>query len=139
MRIDINDSGKQPNSNYVPPASRKVPTYDYDWFKSHTPFKRILEETCELEIEKEDIPYQVFGNIWDTRRHYNIKLNYAMFQNNFEYIKQRILNTRICKHNKDIFDYVNKMGSSKKDVFFLISEGCLSYDSASFSWDFCDN
>lgn len=118
---------------------RKTPTYDWHWFESHTPFKKILEEACELEIEKEVIPYRVFGNIWSKRIHYNIKLNYPMLQDNFEEIRRRILNTRACKYNKEIFDYVNKIGSTKKDVCFLVTNGCMSYSSASFSWDWCDN
>ena len=117
----------------------KTPTYDWEWFDSHTPFKKILEETCELDIEKEIIPYRVFGNIWSKRVHYNIKLNYPMLKDNFEEVKRRILNTRVCKYNKEIFDYVNKMESSKKDACNLVTDGCMSYSSASFSWDWCDN
>lgn len=117
---------------------RKTPTYDWEWFNSHTPFKKILEETCELEIEKEVIPYRVFGNIWSKRIHYNIKLDYLMLKNNFKEIKRRILNTRVCKYNKEIFDYVNKMDGSKKDASNLVTRGCMSYSSASFSWDWCE-
>lgn len=117
---------------------KKTPTYDWAWFESHTPFKKILEETCGLEIEKEAVPYRVFGNIWSTRNQYNIKLNYPALQDSFEQIKKRLLNTRVCKHNKEIFDYVNKMTSSKKDVSYLILDGCMSYGSGSFKWDWCD-
>lgn len=113
----------------------KTPTYDWNWFKSHTPFKKILEETCELEIEKEYIPYHVFGNIWSKGIRYNIKLNYPMLQSNFKEIKRRLLNTRVCKHNKDVFDFVNKKECTKRDICALVMDGCLSYDSASFTWD----
>lgn len=138
MTFYPNDNSKQPNPNYTPPTSKKSPTYDWEWFKSHTPFKKILEETCELEIEKENIPHRVFGNIWSTYHRYNIKFNYPMFQDNFEQIKQRILNTRVCKHNKDVFDYVNKMDGSKKDASNLILNGCMSNVSGSFKWDWCE-
>ena len=33
---------------------KKTPAYDWIWFQNHAPFKKILEETCELEIEKEN-------------------------------------------------------------------------------------
>jgi hypothetical protein len=117
---------------------RKRPTYDWDWFESHTPFKKILEETCGLEIELENIPYQVFGNIWSTRKHYNIKCSYQMWQDNFENIKKQILNTRVCKHNKEIFDSVNEMDCSKKSISDLILDGCISNVSGSFKWDWCE-
>lgn len=110
---------------------RKIPAYDWVWFETHTPFKKIFEETCGLVIEKE-----VFGNAWSRRIHYHIKLNYLMLQNNFEEIKRRILNTRVCKHNKEIFDYVNEMECSKMDVSSLIVDGCTaSRGSATFSWE----
>lgn len=117
---------------------RKTPTYDWAWFESHTPFKKILEETCELEIEVESVPYRVFGDIWSTYKQYYIKVNYPMFQNNWEEIKTRVLNTRVCKHNQEIFDYINKMNSSKKDACYLILDGCISNVGGSFKWDWCD-
>ena len=118
---------------------RKTPTYDWAWFESHAPFKKILEETCELEIEVENIPYQVFGYIWSTRKQYSIKLNYFTCQCNWEKIKKRILDTRVCKHNKEIFDYVDKMDGSKKDVSYLVVNGCISNAGGSFKWDWCDD
>lgn len=117
---------------------RKIPTYDWDWFESHTPFKKILEETCELEIYKEVIPYNVIGYIWSNRNHYNIKLNYPMLQDNFEEIKRQILNTRVCKHNKEIFDWIDKLECSKKEICYVIICGCIANVSGSFTWDWCD-
>lgn len=117
---------------------RKLPTYDWDWFESHTPFKKILEETCELEIYKEVIPYNVIGYIWSTRNHYNIKLNYPMLQDNFEEIKRQILNTRVCKHNKEIFDWIDKLECSKKEICHVIVDGCIANTSGSFTWDWYD-
>lgn len=118
---------------------RKAPIYDWDWFRNHAPFKKILEEACELEIEKETIPYRVIGNIRSKRDRYNIKLNYPMLQDNFEEIKRRILNTRICKHNKKIFDWIAGLECSKEQISQLITRGCMVYESASFKWDFGDN
>lgn len=117
---------------------KKTPTYDWHWFESHTPFKKILEETCELEIEKEVIPYHVFGNIWSKGNRYNIKLNYPMLQNNFEEIKRRVLDTRVCKHNNEIFEYISKMEYDKKDICYLVLHGCIANASGSFSWDWCE-
>lgn len=118
---------------------RKVPTYDWDWFESHAPFKKILEKTCELEIDKEVIPYNVIGYIWSTKNHYNIKLNYPMLQDNFTEIKKQILNTRVCKHNKEIFDWINELECSKKQICHVIVDGCIANAGGSFTWDWCDN
>ena len=117
---------------------RKTPTYDWDWFNLHTPFKKIFEETCEFEVDKEVIPYRVFGNIWSTRNHYNIKVNYPMFQSNFVEIKKRILNTRVCKHNQEIFDWINEMECTKRNACELITDGCMAQAYGSFTWDWCD-
>lgn len=117
---------------------QKTPSYDWEWFRSHAPFRKIFEELCELEIEKEVIPYRVIGNIWSKGLKYNIKLNYPMLQDNFAEIKKRILNTRICKHNKKIFDWISELECSKGKISEVITRGCLIYESASFSWDWCD-
>ena len=117
---------------------RKVPEYDWTWLRTHAPFKKILEDTCELEVEKENIPYRVIGDIWSTRVQYNIELNYAMLQDNFSEIKRRLLNTRICKHNKKVCDWISQLECSKGQIGEVITRGCLIYDSASFKWDWKD-
>lgn len=136
--IYVNDSGKQPNPNYIPPATRKTPTYDWDWFENHTPFKKILTETCGLEIEKEVHKVYVFAGIYQTNNHYKIKINYSLFANNFDNIKARLLNTNVCKKNKDVFDFVNKATCCKRDLCFLITDGCMAINGGSFEWDWCE-
>lgn len=115
---------------------RKIPEYNWAWLRTHAPFKKIFEETCELEVEKENIPYRVIGNIRSVRIRYNIKLNYNMLKNNFSEIKSRLLATRICKHNKKVYDWINQLECTKGQVCEVITRGCLVYDSASFQWDF---
>ena len=117
---------------------RKQPTYNWDWFESHTPFKKILTETCNLEIEKEVQRFYVFAGIYQTRNHYKIKVNYHLFQSNFDKIKNLLLETNVCKKNKDVFDLVNKSECNKKDLGFLIIDGCIANVSGSFEWDWCE-
>ena len=117
---------------------RKMPEYDWSWLRSHAPFKKILEETCELEVEKENIPYRVIGNIHSIGTRYNITLNYTMLQDNFEEVKRQLLNTRICKHNKRVFDWISQLECSKGQISEVITRGCLMYDSASFKWNWIE-
>lgn len=116
----------------------RSPAYDWDWFEKHTPFKKIFEEYCDLVINKELIPYRVFGNIWNSRTHFNIELNYHKTLENFAEMKNKLLNTRICKHNQEIFDYVNEKENTMRDISTLIIDGCLSCKSASFSWNWIE-
>lgn len=114
---------------------RKKPTYDWDWFDTHAPFKKILEKTCELEINKEIVRYRFFGSV-SSYNNYKIKLNYPMLKRNFEQIKQQILNTRICKHNQDVCDFVNAINiSNPSNMCDLIIEGCISNASGNFYWE----
>ena len=117
---------------------RKAPTYDWDWFESHTPFKKILTETCGLEIEKEVHKTYVCAGIYQTNNHYKIKVNYPLFESNFDNIKNMLLKTNVCKKNKDVFDFVNKMECSKINLSSLIIDGCMAIVSGSFEWDWCE-
>ena len=130
-----NDSGKQPNPNYTPPASRKAPTYDWQWFQSHAPFKSILEKTCDLEIEKEVHKIPTIAGHYTTSNNYKIKYNHSLFERDFEKIKSLLLNTNVCKKNNKIFNYVNKMDNSKYSAGMLITRGCIKNASGSFEWD----
>lgn len=117
---------------------RKLPTYDWEWFESHTPFKKILTEICGLEIKKEVQKFHVFAGIYQTSNHYKIKINYSLFESNFDKIKNMILKTNACKKNKEIFDWINKMECSKRELCSLITDGCMAIDGGSFEWDWCE-
>mgnify|MGYP003291793603 CR=1 FL=1 len=139
MTLYPNGNSREPNPNYIPPASRKAPTYDWDWFESHTPFKSILERTCSLEIEKEVQKIPTIAGCYTTNNHYKIRYNQSVFERDFDNIKSLLLNTNICKKNKDVFDFVNEMDCSKRNACRLIMYGCIKNVSGSFEWDDMSN
>lgn len=114
----------------------KSPTYDWDWFDNHMPFKPILEKYCDLEIEKEYIPYRVFGSVWSKRIHYNIVVDYNKFSDNFVLIISDILDTRVCKNNEEVFNFVKEISCDKRGLSKLILDGCIAKAEGSFEWDF---
>lgn len=118
---------------------RKMPTYDWDWFESHAPFKKILAETCELEIEKYVRKKPVIAGIFTYWNHYVIKFNFPMFEEKFEEVKERLLKTNICRKNKEIFDWINELECSKRAMCMVITDGCIANVSGSFEWDWCDD
>lgn len=139
MTLYPNSNSREPNPNYIPPASRKAPTYDWDWFEIHTPFKSILERTCDLEIEKEVHRIPTIAGYYTTNNHYKIRYNQPVFERDFDNIKSLLLNTNICKKNKDVFDFVNEMDCSKRNAGRLIMYGCIKNVSGSFEWDDMSN
>ena len=118
---------------------RKAPTYDWEWFTSHIPFKSIFEKTCGLEIEKEVQKIPTIAGYYTTYNHYKIKYNHPVFERDFEKIKSLLLNTNVCKKNKDIFDYVIEKDCSKRSAGDLIMFGCIKNVSGSFEWDCMSN
>lgn len=120
---------------------RKTPTYDWEWFESHTPFKNILTKTCDLEIEHEIHRIPTIAGCYTINHHYKIKFNLPVFERDFEKIKKLLLNTNICKKNKDVFDFVNEKECSKRTMcdWILYGCGCMKYNGGSFEWDLmCD-
>lgn len=118
---------------------RKKPTYDWKWFESHTPFKKILAETCGLEIEKEVHKIPTIAGYYTTNNHYKIKVDYKKFENNFEEIKRRLLNTNVCKNNQEIFNYFNKKECNKRTLGDFVTRGCIKNTSGSFEWNMGEN
>ena len=47
-----------------------------------------------------------------------------------------LLNTNVCKKNKDVYDFVNEMDCSKRNIAYLIIDGCIKNVSGSFEWDY---
>lgn len=117
---------------------RKVPTYDWDWFISHAPFKKILTEYCDLSVKKEVEKFYICCGIYDAYNHYEIAANLKKFQDNIEEIKIKLLNTNVCKKNKEIFDYVNKLEGSKSELCSLIMDGCIANCEGRFAWNWVD-
>ena len=116
---------------------RAKPTYDWEWFESHSPFKKILEKMCGLEIEHELQRIPTVCGCYTTNHHYKIKYNRAIFERDFEKIKGILLKTNVCKKNKDVFDFVNELECDKRSMsdLVLFGCGCMKYNSGSFEWD----
>ena len=116
---------------------RKTPTYDWEWFESHAPFKNILTKTCDLEIEHEIQRIPTVCGCYATNHHYKIKYNRAAFERDFEKIKTLLLNTNVCKKNKDVYNFVEEQTCCKRSFGDLIMYGCgcYKYHSGSFEWD----
>lgn len=114
---------------------RNKPTYDWEWFENHTPFKSILEKMCGLEIEHEIHKIPIWFH-YTINHHYKIKYNYAAFERNFTAIKAALLNTNICKNNADVYEFVNKRDCSKRTFGDLVLDGCIcrKNKSCSFEW-----
>ena len=118
---------------------RKKPTYDLDWVYSHTPFKKILEETCDLKIEKSKIQNPEAPGLDTSWHHYMIRFNFPRFKERFEEIKKQLLNTNLCRNNKEYFDWINELGCSTSEVCHVIIDGCIANASGFFEWDWCDD
>lgn len=116
---------------------RAKPAYDWEWFESHSPFKNILEKTCNLHIEHEVQRIPTIAGCWTTNHHYKIRYNRNMFEHDFDVIKQMLLNTNICKKNKDVYDFVTEQTCCKRSFCDLIMYGCgcYKYRSGSFEWN----
>ena len=116
---------------------RAKPTYTWEWFESHEPFKKTLEKMCGLQIEHELQRIPTVAGCWTTNHHYKIKYNKALFERDFDIIKQALLKTNICKHNKDVYDFVEEQTCCKRSFGELIMAGCgcFKYNSGSFEWD----
>lgn len=113
---------------------RKAPTYDWEWFINHAPFKKILTEYCDLDIKKDVRRFAICCGIWDTSNEYNITVSLKKFEDNFGEIKSELLKTNVCKKNEEIFDYVNKIKCDKQDLCFLIIDGCIANCEGRFEW-----
>lgn len=115
---------------------RKKPTYDWEWFESHTPFKSILEKMCGLEIEHEIHRIPVWMH-YTINHHYKIRYNHPIFERDFDKIKAALLKTNICKNNTDVYEFVNKRECSKRTFSDFVTYGCICIKnkSCSFEWD----
>lgn len=118
---------------------RKKPTYDLDWVYSHTPFKKILTETCDLKIEKSKIQNPEAPGLDTSWYYYMIRFNFPRFKEKFEEIKKQLLNTNLCRNNKEYFDWINELGCSTSEVCHVIIDGCIANASGFFEWDWCDD
>ena len=120
---------------------RQKPTYDWKWFESKTPFKKILEKYCNLSIEKEIIEYPVFAfsGIYNTRNVYKITANRNAFTKHFNEIKSKLLSTNVCKHNVEIYNYVYNIKDSTMDFCHLITDGCIKNAEGSFEWNWLES
>ena len=116
---------------------RNKPTYDWEWFESHAPFKNILAKTCGLEIEHEIQRIPTIAGCYSINHHYKIKYNRPVFEKDFDKIKSLLLKTNVCKKNQDVFDFVNDKECNKRTMsdWVLHGCGCMKYHSGSFEWD----
>lgn len=113
---------------------KKSPTYDWDWLVSHAPFKKIITECCDLDVKKKVQRFAVCCGIWDTSNEYEITVSLKKFEDNFEEIKARLLNTNVCKKSEEVFDYINEMKCSKRELCFLITDGCIANCEGKLTW-----
>ena len=122
---------------------RKKPSYDWTWFTSKAPFKKIFENICDLKIiiETHEIPIFGFDSIKQKKKHYIIKkkhyiikLNYNIFELRFKEIKEKLLNTKVSKNNVKVYSLVNEMQCNKKDLCNLIINGCIPNATGTFKW-----
>lgn len=116
---------------------RNKPTYDWEWFESHTPFKNTLEKMCDLHIEHEIHRIPTICGCYTINHHYKIKYNIALFERYFDTIKSVLLSKNICKKNKDVYDFVAKKEYSKRTLNDFVLYGCICIKdkSCSFEWD----
>ena len=117
---------------------RKTPTYDWEWFISHAPFKKILTEYCDLNIEKEITRFYVVCGIWDTSNHYKITVSLKKFEDNFEEIKDKLIKTKVYKKNDEVFEFVNYLEPNKHDLCRLILDGCIVNCEGKLSWNWIE-
>ena len=110
-----------------------TPSYSWEWFENHAPFKNILERYCDLRIYHRFQKYSYFGI---NNHHYEIFYDKALFVENFDKIKNEMLHTRVCRGNKDVYDFVNKKECNNRSISDLIVYGCgcMRHQSASFEW-----
>jgi hypothetical protein len=116
---------------------RKKPTYDWEWFESHAPFKSTLEKMCDLQINHEVQRIPTIAGCWATNHHFKIKYNRQLFERDFELIKSKLLKTNICKNNKDVYEFVEEQTCRTRSFCDLIVQGCgcYKYGGGSFEWD----
>lgn len=93
---------------------------------THTPFKKILTETCDLKIEKSKIQNPEAQGLYMSWHNYMIRFNFPRFKERFEEIKKQLLNTNLCRNNKEYFDWINELGCSTSEVCHVIIDGCIA-------------
>lgn len=116
---------------------RKKPTYTWEWFENHTPFKNVLEKMCDLQIEHEIHKIPVWMS-YTINHHYKIRYNHSIFERDFDKIKAALLKTNICKNNTDVYEWVNKRECNKRTFSDFVTYGCIGSGknkSCSFEWD----
>ena len=114
----------------------KTPAYEWDWFESHAPFKKTLEQLCALEITHERHKY--FGLTGDAmiKHHFKISYDKSLFERYFATIKSALLSKPVCKHNADVKEFVESLKCDKRSFCNLVLHGCgcMKYSAASFEW-----
>ena len=120
---------------------RKAPTYDWEWFESHSPFKKTLEKMVDLSIDHEIQRIPTIAGCYAINHHYIITYNKKRFEDNFDEIKKMLLNTNICKRNNDVYSFVEELSCCGRSFGDLIMHGCgcYKYHSGSFEWHYIDN
>ena len=120
---------------------------EYEYYAKKTPFRKILEDLCDLEIDS----YRVYSNFGGNYTYqYNISYNQKKFIENIVEIKNRLLKTSFCKNIAEVKERVENIPDSlfgfatALDIShlmnFLILDGSLKEIKSSrrFSWDVKD-
>ena len=116
--------------------------YDWEYFQNKTPFRRIFEKYCNLEIDSYSM-----GSQYHRIQHYDISYDMALYMQNIKEIKQALLKTKMCKYlegmrkkiediPETIEEYENAYAIGRI-ASSLIVDGCTRHTASSikYNWD----
>ena len=116
--------------------------YNWEYFKNKTPYKKTLEELCDLDI---DSWREGSGNY--AVQHYSISYNQEKFVQNLPLIKKKLMKTKFAKMIESEMQYVKNLPETIDDfknayeinrmASDLIRDGCIRKGSSSihYEWD----
>lgn len=122
-------------------ATKEI-VYDYEYFLNRAPYRKILENLCDLRIDS----YRSSSGCHATQ-HYDISYDQLKFVQNLPEIKRRLLNTKFAKCVEDEAEYIKKIPDSLdefKNAYAisrvasdLIADGCIRRGASSirYTWE----
>ena len=117
-------------------------TYDYEYFATRAPYRKIFKELCDL-----DIYTWRDGSGSYAVQHYSISYDQEKFVKNLPAIKEKMLKTKFAKTIKEEAAYIKGLPNSLDDfknayeinkvASDLICDGCIRKDASSirYEWD----
>ncbi len=116
--------------------------YNWEYFKNKTPYRKILEDFCDLNI----CSWRT-GSGYYAVQHYNISYNQEKFVQNLPLIKEKLMKTKFAKTIESEMAYVKNLPETLNDfenayaisrvVSHIICDGCIRKGSSSihYKWD----